>query len=190
MPRSMCSMIEPAAKVVAVARDEGHNFSKPLCKAILLIAGRGVEGDAHCGTRVKHRSRVAVDPSQPNLRQVHLIAVELIEELRKAGFALGPGQLGENITTRDLDLIALSRGTRLRFGGGAEIELTGLRNPCAQIEDFGKGLLARVVRRTVSGEIERRAGVMAVVIKGGKVTPGDPIELCLPTGLHRRLERV
>ena len=149
-----------------------------------------MDGDAHCGPNVRHRSRVAVDPEQPNLRQVHLIAIELLDELKAKGFDVLPSQLGENITTSGLDLLALPRGTRLVFGDRAEIEVTGLRNPCQQIERFRPGMLAEVVRKTAFGEIERKAGVMGVVIEKGTVRPGDAITIRLPPEPHEKLERV
>jgi MOSC domain-containing protein YiiM len=178
-----------AGRVVAVACDGAHRFSKVGVPGIDLIAGLGVAGDAHAGVTVRHRSRVAVDPTQPNLRQVHLIASELLDELNEAGFALVPGALGENVTTAGIDLLALPRGTSLAFPGGAAVTVTGLRNPCAQIEAFRPGLLARVLLR--SGEaLVRRAGIMAVVAAGGPVRPGDSIAVHLPPGPHLPLERV
>lgn len=176
--------------IVAVARDEGHHFSKPLLPAIRLLAGLGVEGDAHCGKTVKHRSRVAVDPTQPNLRQVHLIHAELFEELAGKGFSLRPGEIGENVTTRGLDLLALPAGTRLRLGSEALVEVTGLRNPCVQIEAFQPGLLKAVLGRDANGHLVRKAGIMAIVLEGGEVRPGDSIVVTLPALPHRALERV
>ncbi len=178
------------ATIVAVARDEGHRFSKPLLPAIHLLAGLGVEGDAHCGTTVKHRSRVAVDPTQPNLRQVHLIHEELFEELADRGFSLRPGDMGENVTTRGIDLLTLPVGTRLCLGAEALIEITGLRNPCVQIEAFQPGLLKAVVGRDADGNLIRKAGIMGIVLEGGEVRPGDPIDVTLPALPHRALERV
>lgn len=179
-----------AASVVAVARDGTHRFSKLPVASIRILEGLGVEGDAHAGATVKHRSRVRQDPTQPNLRQVHLVAAELLDELRAAGFDVQPGALGENVTTRGLDLLALPTGTVLRLGPDAEIEVTGLRNPCAQIEDFRRGLLARVLDRDAEGRLVRRAGIMAIVRRGGDVRPGDPIAVSLPAGPFRALERV
>lgn len=178
------------ATIVAVARDEGHRFSKPLLPAVRLLAGLGVEGDAHCGETVKHRSRVSVDPTQPNLRQVHLIHEELFEELAEHGFSLQPGDMGENVTTRGIDLLALPVGTHLQLGADALVEITGLRNPCAQIEAFQPGLLKAVLGRDAKGGLIRKAGVMAVVLAGGEVRPGDPIDITLPALPHRSLERV
>jgi len=176
--------------IVAVARDEGHYFSKPALPAIRLLTGLGVEGDAHCGTTVKHRSRVAVDPTQPNLRQVHLIHAELFEELASKGFSLRPGDMGENVTTAGIDLLALPAGTRLRLGSEALVEITGLRNPCAQIEAFQPGLLKAVLGRGADGQLIRKAGIMGIVLEGGEIRPGDPIDVTLPALPHRALERV
>jgi MOSC domain-containing protein YiiM len=176
--------------VVAVSRDGEHRFSKPAASEITLLQGLGVEGDAHAGVTVQHRSRVAVDPSQPNLRQVHLIHAELHEELREQGFAVEPGQLGENITTRGIDLLALPRGTTLRLGAEAVIELTGLRNPCNQINGFRPGMLKAVLHQNENGELVRKAGVMGIVLRGGPVTAGDTIRVELPDHPHSPLERV
>jgi MOSC domain-containing protein YiiM len=159
-------------------------------EAIRLVAGLGVEGDAHAGETVKHRSRVARDPSQPNLRQVHLIHAELFDELDAAGFAVAPGRMGENVTTRGVDLLALPVGARLRLGAEAAVEVTGLRNPCAQLEGIQPGLMAATLDRDADGNLIRKAGIMAVVLAGGEVRPGDPIAVELPTGAHRRLAPV
>ena len=166
-----------SARVSGVSRDGRHRFSKRPEDWIRLVTGLGVEGDAHFGATVQHLSRVRRDPTQPNLRQVHLIHRELFDEV--AG-ELEPGQLGENITTEGVDLLGLPRGTRLRLGDDAVIELTGLRNPCVQIDHFRPGLLKQVVGTDESGAIVRKAGVMAIVIHGGVVKPGDPIEVGLP----------
>lgn len=176
--------------VVAVSRDGEHRFSKQVVPAITLLQGQGVQGDAHAGVTVQHRSRVAVDPSQPNLRQVHLIAGELLDELSDAGFAVKPGDLGENVTTRGVDLLGLPRGTRLRLGADAVVEVTGLRNPCAQIDGFQSGLLKQVVGRDADGAVVRRAGIMGVVLRGGRVEPGDAVAVELPAPPHVALERV
>lgn len=178
------------AVVTAVSSSAGHTFSKSNQSAVRLLAGLGVEGDAHAGVTVKHRSRVARDPSQPNLRQVHLIHCELHDELRAAGFTVGPGDLGENVTTRGLDLLALPTGTRLRLGDAAVVELTGLRNPCVQLDRFQQGLTAAVLDRDAEGELVRKAGVMAVVVAGGEVRPGDGIGVELPAGPFRALRVV
>jgi MOSC domain-containing protein YiiM len=176
--------------VVAVSRDGEHGFSKQNSPVIRLIAGQGVEGDAHCGETVKHRSRVAVDPSQPNLRQVHLIHAELHEELQVAGFTVTPGDMGENVTTRGIDLLRLPVGTLLRLGDEAIVEVTGLRNPCAQIDRFQQGLLKAVLGRDADGNVVRKAGIMSVVQRGGLVRSGDTIRVELPPEPHRPLERV
>ncbi len=179
--------MDGAGRVMAVHRDGGHHFSKRPAMFIRLIAGYGVEGDAHGGATVQHRSRVAKDPTQPNLRQVHLIQADLHTELRARGFDVGAGQMGENITTEGLDLLALPEGTRLAIGGSAVIELTGLRNPCGQIERFRPGLLQAVLGRDGEGNVVRKAGVMAVVLAGGDVQPGDAIAVTLPDGPYRAL---
>lgn len=178
------------ARVVAVARDDRHRFSKPLLPAIRLLPGLGVEGDAHCGATVKHRSRVRVDPTQPNLRQVHLIHAELFDELAAAGLQVRPGEIGENVTTRGIDLLGLPAGARLRLGAEALVEVTGLRNPCAQIDAFRPGLLKAVLGRDARGGLVRKAGIMGIVLAGGEVRPGDSIEISLPALPHRALERV
>ena len=162
--------------VVAVHRSSSHSFSKFAEDSITLVEGLGVSGDAHSGQTVKHRSRVARDPSQPNVRQVHLLHAELFDELMAGGFAVWPGDLGENITTRGIDLLGLSTGTRLRIGA-AIIEVTGLRNPCSQIDRFQQGLTAAVLDRDAEGRLVRKAGVMGVVVAGGDVKPGDPIHV-------------
>lgn len=180
----------PAGRVVAVSRAPRHSFSKTPELVVRLIAGLGVEGDAHQGVTVKHRSRVARDPSQPNLRQVHLLAAELHDELAAAGFEVHAGQLGENVTTLGVDLLALPTGTRLRLGDQAIVSITGLRNPCVQIERFRTGLLDAVLSRDARGNLIRKAGVMAVVLEGGEVRPGDPVAVMLPEPPHRALEPV
>ena len=166
-----------AAQVIAVAKDATHRFSKHPVPAITLLAGLGVEGDAHAGVTVKHRSRVAKDPTVPNLRQVHLIQAELFDELAAAGFAVAPAAMGENVTTRGIDLLALSTGTRLRLGEVAVVEVTGLRNPCRQIDAFQPGLMQAVLGRDAQGGLIRKAGVMAVVLQGGPVAAGDVVSV-------------
>lgn len=182
------SHVEPV--VVAVSCSPEYTFTKPNAEAIRLIAGLGVEGDVHAGSTVKHRSRVQRDPTQPNLRQVHLIHAELHDELRAAGFTVGPGAIGENITTRGVALLDLPTGTLLHLGATAVVEVTGLRNPCLQIEAFSEGMLAAVVDRDADGEVIRKAGIMSVVLVGGEVRPSDPIRVELPAPPHRRLEPV
>ncbi|MER6017014.1 MOSC domain-containing protein [Streptomyces anulatus] len=176
--------------VTTVSAGGGHTFSKANRDSVTLLAGLGVEGDAHAGVTVKHRSRVAQDPTQPNLRQVHLIHEELFTELSGAGFTVAPGELGENLTTRGIDLLALPTGTLLRIGDDAVVEVTGLRNPCLQIEAFQEGLLKQVVGRDATGAVVRKAGVMSVVRQGGVIRPGDTVAAELPGGPHRPLERV
>ncbi|WP_327332241.1 MOSC domain-containing protein [Streptomyces anulatus] len=176
--------------VTTVSAGGGHTFSKANRDSVTLVAGLGVEGDAHAGVTVKHRSRVAQDPTRPNLRQVHLIHEELFTELSGAGFTVAPGELGENLTTRGIDLLALPTGTLLRIGDDAVVEVTGLRNPCLQIEAFQEGLLKQVVGRDATGAVVRKAGVMSVVRQGGVIRPGDTVAAELPGGPHRPLERV
>ena len=179
-----------SAMVAAVSRSPKHTLVKPNERSIRLLEGLGVEGDAHLGERVKHRSRVARDPSQPNLRQVHLIHGELHDELREAGFALSAGQMGENITTRGVDLLGLPAGTRLHLGDSAVVEVTGLRNPCAQLNRIQPGLMAATLDRDEDGNLVRKAGIMGVVIEGGEVCPGDPIRVELPPRPHQPLAPV
>ncbi|HET7462334.1 MAG TPA: MOSC domain-containing protein [Longimicrobium sp.] len=176
--------------VTAVSVSPGHTFSKRNRDAIRLLAGLGVEGDAHAGETVKHRSRVARDPGQPNLRQVHLVHAELHDELSAAGFTVRAGDIGENVTTRGVDLLALPTGTRLRLGGSAVVEVTGLRNPCAQLDAFQPGLLSAVLGHDEHGGVVRKAGVMAVVLAEGEVRPGDAVRVELPPGPHRPLAPV
>lgn len=192
-----------APHVVSVSRDEMHRFSKVPTDSITLVAGVGVLGDAHAGTLVQHRSRVRRDPNQPNLRQVHLLHAELFEQAREMGHELGAGDLGENVLTAGLDLHALPTGTRLTMGE-AVVRLTGLRNPCAQINDFQAGLIKVVLSRAdgtpadepapptgsaqaAASTVVRRAGVMAVVERGGEVRAGEPIEVDLPAAPHTPL---
>ncbi|GGT74359.1 MOSC domain-containing protein [Streptomyces lateritius] len=176
--------------VTAVSSNGVYSFTKPNRDGITLLAGLGVEGDVHAGVTVKHRSRVAKDPTVPNLRQVHLIHAELFDEVAGSGFEVTPGDLGENITTRGIDLLALPTGTRLRLGAEAVVEVTGLRNPCAQIDKFRHGLLKKVLGRDENGQIVRKAGIMSIVLTGGVVRPGDPVAIELPAGPHCPLEMV
>jgi MOSC domain-containing protein YiiM len=176
--------------VVAVSRSATHSFSKPSEASIRLIEGLGVEGDAHMGETVKHRSRVAADPTAPNLRQVHLIHAELHDELSAAGFRVEPGDMGENVTTRGIDLLTLPRGTTLLLGRDAVVEITGLRNPCAQLDRFQNGLLQAVLGRDADGNLVRKAGIMGIVVAGGEARPGDAIRAVLPPEPHLKLERV
>jgi len=176
--------------VTAVSRSPAHTLAKATQPSIRLLAGLGVEGDAHLGETVKHRSRVARDPTRPNLRQVHLIQAELHDELGAAGFAVAAGEMGENVTTRDLDLLGLPAGTRLRLGESAVVEVTGLRNPCVQLDGIRPGLMAATLARDEDGALVRKAGVMGVVLAGGDVRPGDAILIELPPAPHRALAPV
>lgn len=188
MPQTLIGLMPGV--VISVSLSSNHAFSKLNQPSIRLLEGLGVEGDAHLGTTVKHLSRVARDPTQPNLRQVHLIHAELHDELAAAGFEVHPGELGENVTTRGIRLLELPAGTRLRLGALAVVEVTGLRNPCVQIDRFRPGLLGEVVGRDDSGAIWRKTGIMSVVISGGDVKPGDAIAVDLPPEPHRPLEVV
>lgn len=173
--------------VLAVSARRGHHFSKTNVLEIRLIAGLGVDGDAHAGATVKHRSRVAKDPNQPNLRQVHLIHAALFDDLHARGFEVAPGDLGENITTTGINLLALPVGARLHLGDHAVVEITGLRNPCVQIDRFRAGLMSAVLDRAGDGSLIRKAGVMGVVRAGGDVRPGDVVAIELPPPPHRAL---
>lgn len=177
-------------KVTAVSCTPKHTFSKRNGGCIRLLAGLGVEGDAHMGATVKHRSRVAQDPTQPNLRQVHLIHAELHEDLRATGFLVSAGDMGENITTRGIDLLGLPSATRLHLGDTAVVEVTGLRNPCPQLDGFQPGLMAAVLHRDKNGKVIRKAGIMGVVLVGGEVKPGDRIRAVFPPEPHRPLKRI
>lgn len=176
--------------VTAVSRSAAHTMRKQNEHSIFLQAGLGVEGDAHNGVTVKHRSRVAQDPTQPNLRQVHLIHAELHDELRAKGFSVQPGEMGENITTTGIDLLDLPAGTKLLIGKSAVVEITGLRNPCTQLDGIQPGLMNAVLDRDAAGNLIRKAGVMGIVLESGTVQPGDGIEVQLPAEPHRALERV
>lgn len=182
--------LESSASVVAVARAAEHAITKPVCVRIRLLEGLGVEGDAHLGATVQHRSRARRDPTGPNLRQVHLIHAELHGALREAGFEIPAGAMGENVTTRGVDLLGLPTGARLALGGSAVVEVTGLRNPCFQLDELAPGLMNATLERGADGCLVRKAGVMGVVLAGGVVCPGDPIRVELPDGPHRSLEPV
>jgi len=182
---------EPIYGVVeGVSRSAKHTFSKPKQGSIRLLAGLGVEGDAHLGETVKHRSRVRQSPTQPNLRQIHLIHAELHDELKTSGFDVSAGQMGENITTRGIDLLGLPAGAKLRLGHDALVEVTGLRNPCAQLNNFQPGLMEAVLDLDEHGNLVRKAGIMGVVLADGEVRPGDPIRVELPSKPHSPLGRV
>ncbi|MGQ4386072.1 MOSC domain-containing protein [Streptomyces sp. SAS_270] len=176
--------------VTAVSSNGTYSFTKPNRESITLLDGLGVEGDVHAGTTVKHRFRMEKDASQPNLRQVHLMHAELFDELRESGYEVAAGELGENVTTRGVDLLGLPVGTRLHLGDEAVVEVTGLRNPCAQIDNFQKGLMKQVVGRGEDGKVRFRSGIMSVVVAGGRVRPGDSIKVELPDGPHRPQEIV
>ncbi len=175
------------SKVIAVHSSATYTMSKPARDSTSLVAGLGVENDAHYGVTVQHRSRVEKNPNQPNLRQVHLIHSELFDELRDQGFDVTPGMMGENVTTIDIDLIALPAGARLRIGDEAVVEVTGLRNPCSQLDGLIPGLMKAVLDRDAAGEIVRKTGVMSIVVSGGQVRPGDSVSIELPIGVHQLL---
>jgi len=169
-------------RVVAVHRSGTYTFTKPSVDHIELVAGLGVAGDVHAGTTVRHRSRVARDPTQPNLRQVHLIHAELHEELATRGYSIAPGAMGENVTTSGIDLLALGCGTRLHLGHDAVVEVTGLRNPCRQLDALAPGLMDAVLDRDERGALVRKAGIMGIVVGSGAVRAGDPITAIAPRG--------
>ena len=173
--------------ILAVSLRRGHHFSKSPALSIRIVEGLGVEGDGHAGVTVKHRSRVRRDPTQPNLRQVHLIQAELFDELAAKGFTVQPGDLGENITTQGLDLLALPQGTLLHLGDSAIVAITGLRNPCIQLDTFQKGLMAATLDTAADGSLIRKAGIMSVVISGGDVRPCDAIRVVMPAGEQKAL---
>jgi MOSC domain-containing protein YiiM len=176
--------------VLAVSLDGAHRFSKAPAFSIRLLRGLGVAGDAHMGETVKHRSRLRKDPTHPNLRQVHLVHAELFDELRARGFVLRPGDLGENVTTSGIDLLALPALTRLHLGATAVVEVTGLRNPCSQMDGFQHGLMAATLDKDSGGNLIRKAGIMSIVLADGDVRPGDAIRVELPTPPHRSLQPV
>ena len=163
--------------ILAVAQRRGHHFSKTPSLSIRIVEGLGVEGDAHAGVTVKHRSRVRRDPTQPNLRQVHLLQAELFDDLAGKGFVVKPGDLGENVTTVGIDLLSLPQGTRLNLGDSAVVEITGLRNPCIQLDRFQTGLMAATLDKAADGSLIRKAGIMSIVIAGGDVRPGDAVRV-------------
>ncbi|MFK8161546.1 MAG: MOSC domain-containing protein [Lewinella sp.] len=176
--------------VKSVSKSGTHTFSKFNCDSIVLLKGLGVEGDAHMGVNVKHRSRVAKDPSQPNLRQVHLIHAELFDELKLKGFNIQAGEIGENITTKEIALLSLPKGTILKIGKTVKIEVTGLRNPCKQLDALQKGLMKAVLDKDKDGNLIRKAGIMGVVLEGGEVSVGNNIVVELPPKPFVKLERV
>ncbi len=180
----------PAATVIAVCSKETPGVGKTPRDEITLVPDHGVEGDYHAGAFVRHRSRAARDPQQPNLRQVHLMHAELFDELAPLGIAVTPGDMGENITTRGLPILDLAPGTRLHLGASAIIEVTGVRNPCNQLDAVDERLLAQVALKDGAGVIIRKAGVMAIVIAGGAVRPGDAIRVETPAGATGQLQPV
>lgn len=177
-------------KIISLSKDQGHHFSKKLCSSLLFLKGLGIEGDAHCGEIVKHRSRVKADPNQPNLRQVHLIHSELISELRSLGFNVEAGTMGENVLTQGIDLLSLPKNTLIKLGNDVVLRVTGLRNPCGQLDNYQKGLTKAVLARDAEGNLLRKAGIMTVVESGGTVKTGDLINLERPDEPHEKLERV
>ncbi len=177
-------------RVLAVSRRAEHLVAKANQASIRLLTGLGVEGDSHAGVTVQHRSRVASDPSQPNLRQVHLLHVELLQELEAQGFTLEHGRVGENVTTQGIDLLGLPTGTLLRLGSSARVRVTGLRNPCSQLDEIQPGLMAATLDADAEGHLIRKAGIMGIVVSDGDVRPGDGIEIELPPEPHRKLEPV
>lgn len=179
-----------SGKVISVSKSGSHTFSKNRCDKIVLLKGLGVQGDAHMGEKVKHRSRVAKDPNQPNLRQIHLIHSELFDDLSKKGFQVKEGQMGENITTRGIDLLKLPRDTILSIGLHSKIKITGLRNPCIQIDSIHSGLMNAVLDKDEDGNLIRKAGIMGIVLEGGEVEVGDEIVIELPDEPYVKLERV
>jgi MOSC domain-containing protein YiiM len=184
------AMTNSTARVLAVSLRHGHHFSKTPGLSIRLLKGLGVAGDAHMGETVKHRSRVRKDPTAPNLRQVHLIHAELFDELAAKGFSVKPGDLGENVTTSGIDLLGLPTGTRLHLGASAVVEVTGLRNPCIQLNTFQKGLMAATLDKGAAGNLIRKAGIMSIVLSDGDVRPGDAVRVELPELPHQTLKPV
>ena len=178
------------AKAIALHKSSEYTFSKMAEDQITLLAGLGVEGDVHLGETVKHRSRVKADPTVPNLRQVHLIHSELFDELATKGFVVKPGDIGENITTRNIDLLSLPKDTVLKIGDSAEVQVTGLRNPCLQLDHFQDGLMAATLDKDEDGNLVRKAGIMGIVIQSGTIKTGDEIVVVLPPMPHHALERV
>ncbi|BDS12158.1 MOSC domain-containing protein [Aureispira anguillae] len=177
-------------KVVALSKRASHQISKINHTQLKLLEGIGVEGDVHAGKTVKHRSRVAIDPNQPNLRQVHLIHSELFEELLSKGFQISAGQMGENITTQGIKLLELPKDTLLYIGEQAIVKITGLRNPCHQLNGLQEGLLKAVLDKDEQGNLIRKAGIMGIVLRGGSIALDDVIRIELPPLPFLPLERV
>jgi len=164
---------------VSVNSDDAYRFSKIARQSVRLVEGHGIEGDAHAGRFVKHRYQAKKEPLTPNRRQVHLIQSELFEEMRGFGFIIEPGDLGENVTTVGIDLLALPLGAQLHLGESAVVELTGLRMPCGLIDKFQTGLKRSMIVRTPRG-VTFRAGVLGIVTSSGDVRPGDLVRAELP----------
>lgn len=176
--------------VKSVSKSSTHSFSKYVCDSIVLLKGLGVEGDAHMGKYVKHRSRVEKNPYEPNARQVHLIHCELFDELMQQGFVLHDGIIGENITTQGIDLLRLPKGSVLHIGKSARIEVTGLRNPCKQLDSIQSGLMKAVLDKDEQGNLIRKAGIMGIVLEGGEIKTGDLITINLPPMPYIKLDKV
>jgi MOSC domain-containing protein YiiM len=177
-------------RVVSVSRSARHGFSKEQVPEIVVLAGLGVEGDAHAGATVKHRYLVKKNPKAANLCQVHLIQDSLFAELRGLGFAIGPGDLGENIVTSGIDLLGLPRGARLHLGTTAVVEVTGLRTPCKQMDAFRAGLMKACLARDAAGGVVRKAGIMGIALAGGLIGVGDGVGVELPEKPWMKLEAV
>jgi MOSC domain-containing protein YiiM len=182
--------VDYAASVESVSRDDRHRFSKPAVNEIVLLDGLGVEGDAHCGVTTQHRYLKKRDPTLPNLCQVHLLPAELYDDLTEAGWTVDAGSLGENVTTRGIDLMSLSTGTLVRLGPDAVVEITGRRSPCSQINKFEPGMLKAVFGPDATGRSASRAGIMGIVVSGGTVRPGDEVSFTVPAGPFRELAPV
>ena len=178
------------ASVIALASDTGHNFSKITKPVITLVAGFGVQGDAHAGKTVQHLSDKKKNPQAPNLRQVHLIHSELFDELAEQGIDVQPGQMGENIVTRGIDLLGLAEGTQLKFPSGAVIQITGLRSPCKKLNTIHPNLLKAVVEKRADGSVQMKSGVMSIVLESGDIHAGDGIQIVVPKGEHKPLQCV
>ena len=116
--------------------------------------------------------------------------MEILSELNDKGFSVIPGELGENITTQGIDLLSLPQGCQLHIGKTTIIELTALRNPCVQIENFQTGMLKEVISKDKQGKIMRKLGMMGVVLSGGHVQPNDEITIQLPEQPHKSLEYI
>ena len=170
--------------VAGVFVSGGHTFSKSERYSVTLLQGLGIEGDAHCGSTVQHLSDRKKNSTRSNLRQLHLIQSELIEELNATGFDVRPGDLGENITTGQIDLPALPQGTLLRIGDTAVVEITGLRTPCFKIERFRKGLRSAVTEHRHGGPATLKGALMAIVVAGGVVNRDDRIGVIIPPAVR------